>query len=215
MAGQRQKPPEMLQGKGSRYRGTSSIALLPPDAEREAPPCPRGLTKAAREWYAAFCADPLAQTVTPAAWPKVQRLARLLAKREVIERRIWKKPLVDGSMGQEAINPLLALQKELSREIEAIERGLGILPFDRVRLGLALVQRQSGLTDLRRQLDEKLGVQTVDAHRTLQELRANLRDHPDDRSRDYGFRTVINAEGEEVIDLGADADEAPVAEGAR
>lgn len=153
MGNQRQKPAEQLQGKGSRYRGSASVTLmpLPPDAERETPPCPRGLTKAARAWYDAFWDDPISQVVTKAAWPKVQRLATLLAKREVVEKRIWAQPLVKGSMDQDVINPLLTLQKELSREIEHIENQIGLLPLAQMRLGIAIGQvqqaKQRGIRD--------------------------------------------------------------------
>jgi hypothetical protein len=153
MGNRRHKPPELLQGKGSRYRGTASVALMPPDAEREIPPCPRGLTKAARAWYAAFCADPLSQLITTAAWPKVQRLAVLLAKREVVEKKIWAAPTVAGSMGQDVINPLVTYLKELNREIEKIEAGIGLLPQDRMRLGLVVTRLDVERTDLLRRLD--------------------------------------------------------------
>lgn len=155
MGNQRQKPPEQLQGRGSRYRGTSSITLLRSDAKRVIPRCPSGLTDAARAWYAAFCKDPISQMVTAAAWPKVQRLATLLAKREVIEKRIWEAPTVEGSMGQPTINPLISLLKELNREIEKIEGGLGLLPQDRMRLGLATTQHISGVAELRARLDQQ------------------------------------------------------------
>ena len=154
----RHKAPEALTGGGSRHRGTASIVLLPPDARREVPPCPRGLTKLGRGWYAAFCRDPISQLVTPAGWGKVQRLAVLLSKREVVERRIWKDPLTKGSMEQDTMNPLLALQKELTREIETIEERLGVTPADQLRLGIKLGQaREAGARAIRAQLDAEAG----------------------------------------------------------
>lgn len=154
MPARRQKPPERLQGRGSRYAGGSSLTLLPPDSARQVPACPRGVTPTARAFYRAFCADPVSQLVSEAAWPKVLRLVTLLARREVVEGKVWDAPTIAGSMGQPAINPLLSLQKELSREIEKLEAGLGILPQDRMRLGIALGQaREATVRGLHAALD--------------------------------------------------------------
>jgi hypothetical protein len=162
MGNRRHKPAERLQGRGSRYAGTTSIALLPSDVKRVVPRCPRGLTAGARAWYAAFCQDPISQMITPAAWPKVQRLAVLLSKREVVEKELWDKPTVEGSMGQPTINPLLALLKELNREIEKIEAGIGLLPQDRMRLGIAVGQMQAAtVRDLRERLNARPGERRV------------------------------------------------------
>jgi phage terminase small subunit len=158
----RHKPAEQLQGRGSRYRGSQSIALLPADARRVVPRCPRGLTEGAKAWYGAFCKDPISQLVTLSAWPKVQRLAVLLSRRETIEEELYREKTVTGSMGQRTINPLIGLLKELNREIEKIEGGLGLLPQDRMRLGIALGQAQQATAEgLRRGLDAASGGRRV------------------------------------------------------
>jgi P27 family predicted phage terminase small subunit len=154
MANQRQKPAEQLQGRGSRYKGTSSITLLPLNAEREIPPCPRGLSESAKTWWSWYWSDPVSQVVSKAAWRKVQRLVTLYTKLEVVEKKIWAEPLIKGSMEQDVMNPLLALQKELTREIEKIESGLGLLPNDQMRLVIAVGQaKEATVRGLQAELD--------------------------------------------------------------
>lgn len=154
MSGKRQKAPEDLQGKGSRYRGTTSLQLVPPDARREVPDPPEQLPKALHELWWAFWSDRISTLVKPADAYDVSRFFLLLAEREKHERAVRAKPLVLGSMGQEVVNPRLAIVKELSREIEKTREHLGILPLARLRLGIAEnVEKTSGVAALRAQLD--------------------------------------------------------------
>lgn len=154
MANRRQKLPEQLQGKGSRYRGTSSLALVPPDARREVPAPPEALPVGLHPLWAAFWEDRISTLVRPADGYDVGRFFLLLAEREKHERALRRKPLVLGSMGQEVVNPRLAIVKELTREIEKTREHLGILPLSRLRLGIAEnVEKTSGVAALRAQLD--------------------------------------------------------------
>lgn len=145
-----------MQGKGSRYAGTSTIALLPPGAEREIPAPPSGLTKGLKEAWAEFWADPVSQMVTRADAYDVRRYFALLARREKYERRVEKAPTVLGSMGQQVVNPLHGLIRETTREIEKVREQLGILPHARMRLGIATGQAQEATArGLRAQLDAR------------------------------------------------------------
>lgn len=154
MANKRHKAPEELQRKGSRYRGTSSLQLVPPDARREVPDPPERLPQSLHQLWWAFWEDRISTLVKPADAYDVGRFFLLLAEREKHERAIRAKPLVLGSMGQEVVNPRLALVKELSREIEKTREHLGILPLSRIRLGIAEnVEKASGVKALRDRLD--------------------------------------------------------------
>lgn len=154
MGAKRQKAPEELQGKGSRYRGTSSLQLVPPDARREVPDPPEGLPVALHQLWWAFWDDRISTLIKPADAYDVGRFFLLLAEREKHERAMRRKPLVEGSMGQEVVNPRLTIIKELSREIEKTREHLGILPLSRLRLGIAEnVEKSSGVAALRAQLD--------------------------------------------------------------
>jgi P27 family predicted phage terminase small subunit len=155
VSGKRQKAPEDLQGKGSRYRGTSSLQLVPPDARREVPPPPEQLPANLHQLWAAFWDDRISTLVKPADAYDVSRFFLLLAEREKHERAIRAKPLVEGSMGQQVVNPRITLVKELSREIEKTREHLGILPLARLRLGIAESADdagKAGVAALRRKL---------------------------------------------------------------
>lgn len=169
MGNRRQKPAEQLQGKGSRYRGTATVTLLPPDAAREIPACPEGLPESLQDAWHAYWADPISQVITSADGYDVGRYFVLLAEREKYERALRRKPTVDGSMGQPVVNPRLAIVKELTREIEKLREQLGILPLARMRLGIATTQHQASVHDLNRKLaqeparSEPAGVIDLDA----------------------------------------------------
>lgn len=136
MANQRQKSPEQLQGKGSRYTGSSTLALVQPDARRPLPAYPPKLREAYRVVWDAFWADPVAQMVTGADHYDIGRYFTLLGKRDTLQGQVLAHPTVEGSMGQDVVNPKLAILKELNREIEKLRDQLGILPLARMRLGV-------------------------------------------------------------------------------
>lgn len=125
-----------MQGKGSRYTGTSTLALVPPDARRAIPACPAGLTQKYRPVWDAFWADAVSQMLTGVDHYDVGRYFMLLRRRDTLQGQVLARPTVDGSMGQPVVNPKLAILKELNREIEKLRDQLGILPMARMRLGV-------------------------------------------------------------------------------
>ncbi len=125
-----------MQGKGSRYTGSSTLALVPADARREIPAYPPRLPKAYRVVWDAFWADPVSQMVTGADHYDIGRYFLLLAKRDAIQGQVLAHPLVKGSMDQDVANPKLAILKELNREIEKLRDQLGLLPLARMKLGV-------------------------------------------------------------------------------
>lgn len=136
IANQRQKPAEQLQGKGSRYTGSSTLALVPPDARRDIPAYPAKAPKKYEPVWDAFWSDPVAQMVTGVDHYDIGRYFTLLGKRDTIQGQVFAHPTVEGSMGQDVVNPKLAILKELNREIEKLRDQLGILPMARMRLGV-------------------------------------------------------------------------------
>lgn len=143
-----------MQGKGSRYTGSSTLALVPPDARREIPAYPAKFPKRYRPVWDAFWGDPVSQMVTGADHYDIGRYFTLLGKRDTIQGQVLAHPTVEGSMGQDVVNPKLAILKELNREIEKLRDQLGVLPLARMRLGVttnAYVNTKT-TSDLRGQL---------------------------------------------------------------
>ena len=157
MAGKRQKPPDQLAGRGSRYRGTSPLALVPADERREVPDMPAGLTvKVARAWDD-YWSDPVSQLARPLDFYDIRHYFLLLAERERVERKFDKEPLTKGSAGQDVVNPLLYRLKQLDQEIHRYRQDLGILPLNRMRLGIAHTTAHATFADLmRRSLERDL-----------------------------------------------------------
>lgn len=167
MAGKRQKTSAELQGYGSAHRGEATLSLVPADARREVPTPPKGLPKDLLVVWEAFWEDRISTLVKPADAYDVGRYFLLLAEREKHERAIRAKPLVAGSMGQQVVNPRIALVKELSREIEKTREHLGILPLSRLRLNIAEhTETLSGLAALRQSLDGGKASAPIEAEAT-------------------------------------------------
>lgn len=152
MAAKRQKPPEQLQGRSSRYRGTSTLVLVAPEERRAVPRLPRGLGALGKAVWRAYWADPISQVATGADVHDIIRYCHLLDRRAALEREIEREPTVENEYGRQP-NPLFKITKELTREIEKTREQLGILPLARMRLGIATTQRTASVLDLRARLD--------------------------------------------------------------
>lgn len=151
MPAKRQKPSDQLHGKGSRFRGTSPLALVPPDASRPVPSMPKGLPRHLQAVWRDFWRDPVSQQLTPADGYDVARYFTLLAEREEVETKARANPLVPGSLDNKVLNPLYKRANDLTREIEKYREQLGILPLSRVRLNVTTTQLFANVATLKRQ----------------------------------------------------------------
>lgn len=164
MPNKRQKPADQLQGKGSRYRGTAPLTLVPPDARRTIPPTPPGLSPTWRKAWRAFWSDAISTQLTSADGVDVARYFTLLARREALEEGLYRCDpetgdldglTESGSQGQAVIHPHFIAVKEITREIEKLREQLGILPLSRMRLGIATVQHAASIHDLTARLEKR------------------------------------------------------------
>jgi len=179
MAGKPQKRASDLQFKrGGRQERRALRVVAPGERRQAAPRVPKDLGELGRAVWRAYWHTDASLAVTAADMYDLHRYCRLIERREAIERDIYEPLdeethaglLVTGSMGQAAVNPKLAIVKELSREIERTREQLGILPLASMRLGVTKVTQDNGLADLHRKLrglpadedDEPAGVIDLD-----------------------------------------------------
>src|ERR687885_773168 len=194
MAGQRQKP---VQNLAFRRGGRGREVTIPDHSPLGGVPAPPPrLTRAVRDHWEAYWADPISRLVTEAAVHHIRRYFVLLSERERLERQVARRPIVPGSAGQDALNPLYRRLEELTREIEVYMRELGILPLSRMRLGVATGHARSALEEMREQL------------RRRQEARPQVLS--DEEMYKYGFWEEPQGKPQpgamEVIDLDGDGE---------
>jgi hypothetical protein len=155
MPARRQKRPEDLQGYGSRYRGTTTLQLVAPDASQPVPRMPKNLSPHLRPYWRAFWSDPISSRLTAADMYHVGHYFGLLAERDEMLEKAREKPLVPGSMDNEVLNHLYKRVAELTTEIKDFNEKLGILPLSRSRLGWETAREASGFLDLMRKAEER------------------------------------------------------------
>lgn len=148
MAAKRQKPAEMLQGKGSRFRGTSSLAIKRDEA-RPTPIPPAKLRKSAQDAWLAFWRSPMASLVQDESdMDALRDWALCLSERDRLTPLAQKEPLIPGSQGQLVKNPLYSVIADYTRRISQYREQFGMTPLSRMRLGIAVGEAHDILSDL-------------------------------------------------------------------
>lgn len=67
---------------------------------------------------------------------RLTRWIQAVNERLEVAKDVSKKRIVQGSMGQQRMNPLFAYLNELTAEIERAEQHFGMTPLSRFRLGI-------------------------------------------------------------------------------
>ena len=148
MAAKRQKPPEMLQGKGSRFAGSTSLAVVR-DEQRPVPITPPALRKAAKDAWTAFWRSPMASLVQDESdMDALRDWAWCVSERDRLQGMVKKTPLVKGSTGQLVTNPLSKLVSDYTRRISQYREQFGMTPLSRMRLGIAVGEAHDILSEL-------------------------------------------------------------------
>lgn len=147
MANKRQKPAELLQGKGSRFAGTSSVAVTRTD--RPTPIPPANLGKHAKDEWLAFWRSPMASLVQDDSdMDALRDWAWLVSERDRLQPMLKKEPLTVGSTGQLVVNPIAKLVADYTRRITTYRDQFGMTPLSRMRLGIAVGEAADTLAGL-------------------------------------------------------------------
>lgn len=148
MAAKRQKPPEMLQGRGSRFAG-STLPAVSRDHKRPIPITPTGLRKAASDAWVEFWQSPMASLVQDDSdMDALRDWAWLVSERDRLQPMVKKTPLVMGSTGQLVANPISKLVADYTRRITQYRDQFGMTPLSRMRLGIAVGEAADTLAGL-------------------------------------------------------------------
>lgn len=163
-----QKPASQLQNQRGGRAERRTLRVVAPTERRKVPRVPADLGARGRIIWRAYWSDPVSVAATGVDIYDIHRYCQLIEQREELEAQIAARPLVENGYGL-GPNPLTRIVKEMTREIEKTRDMLGILPLSRMRLGIAVVQAETGKHDLRAKLQhaapttEPTGVIDLDA----------------------------------------------------
>src|SRR5207245_8398909 len=108
-----------------------------------------------RKRWRAYWESGLAQAVDRAVdMARIERWILTSDECEKVSATLKRVPLVKGSTGQPAMNPLLSYLSVLLAELRAAETELGMTPLPRQRLGIAYGQARLTDADLARLISE-------------------------------------------------------------
>lgn len=122
----------------------TEVTVLPPGVVGEGgeltlPTPPRGLLPVTRRRWVAFWESGLGRVVQEVGLPAVSRLFRYYDEWERLEKEYRAGPrTVEGSQGQQVINPLADRLAKLEDLISRLEDKCGVTPLARARLGIAI-----------------------------------------------------------------------------
>jgi hypothetical protein len=109
---------------------------------------PEGLCDAAVAAWEAFWVDRQAMLLTPSAKVVLLRWVDALDRYFRTLGDADSSPLVDGSQGQEVLNPLYRVAEQMRATVEACERQLGVGGLNASQLGLAAISEARSLQDM-------------------------------------------------------------------
>lgn len=110
--------------------------------------------KSTRDAWSAFWSSSLPQLLTKADHSALVRLFDMYDRRERFARALSRKPFVEGSTGQEIVNPAARAIGQFDKSIVQLEDRFGITPLARMRLGIAMGEAARSLDEMNREFDE-------------------------------------------------------------
>src|SRR5207249_4828473 len=125
---------------------------------RAVPRAPAGLLASSRKRWRAYWESNLAQAVDRQVdLARIERWILTSDECEKVSATLKRVPLVKGSTGQPAMNPLLSYLSVLLAELRAAETELGMTPLARQRLGIEYGRARLTMQDLNRMMRERRG----------------------------------------------------------
>ena len=158
MTARLQKPRSRIQNRQAGRKAGLVLAFKRPDEPPPEMPAPQNgkwRPETAALWEAFWTAT-IAQVVDRES--DMPRLLRWIAYWDEwfrSMRAFRRRRMVEGSMGQPAVNPLSAYITAVERKIESIEEKFGLTPLDRMRLGISFGEATRSLAELNADLDEE------------------------------------------------------------
>ena len=153
-AGRIPKPVGMAGG----HRGRTGITLPNSPERLPVPRAPAGLLAVSRKRWRAYWESNLAQAVDRQVdLPRIERWIEISDEYEKVSALLKQVPLVKGSTGQPAMNPLLNYLSVLLAELRAAETELGMTPLARQRLGIEYGRARLTAQELNRLVQERRG----------------------------------------------------------
>ncbi len=113
-----------------------------------APPMPRGLCRAAQDAWTGYWSDYVSGATTAADIALVRRWVKDVDRYERLIAAADRNPIVTGSKGQPAGNPLYQLALKLQAMVLEEEKQLGIGPMNKLKLGLVVSESFKSLAEL-------------------------------------------------------------------
>jgi hypothetical protein len=132
----------------SRRQNTITRDLGVATSAGKAPSMPRGLCTAAQGAWGNYWCDGVSGVIRTSDHTMVLRWVRNLDRLHRLAAEADRSPMVPGSKGQPKINPIYQFMLKLEVSIREDERQLGIGPYNRLRLGLALSEGAISLAAL-------------------------------------------------------------------
>ena len=160
MTGRRQRASGTTQGHQPQGLRRTAVRLRLEPAPAVTPAPPRALDGESellpevRELWAELWRSPVAGAVDLRAdAARLRRLFQAIDERLIVSAAVARNRLVAGSRGQPRLNPLVAYEAQLTREIERAMEHFGMTPLARFRLGIEAGDAAHALARMRERLD--------------------------------------------------------------
>ena len=155
-------PLPKVAGRRQRRSRQNTINLVLGD--RKAPLAPKKFLKAVHDAWEAYWSSDLVRAVDVRTDQQaVYRFFTLLDLRERAYRSFHKEPFIEGSHGQDVVNPQGSLMLRMDQEIRMLGQELGMTPAARLRLGIQLGHARDVMERRNRTWQEDDGNQSQEA----------------------------------------------------
>src|SRR5262245_32737832 len=129
----------MARNRAAKATTAEAVPTVPGNGDSRPRKRPRARSRwlaGTRHAFVAFWDEPVSRLVAPAAEALVVRYFELVDQHQRALRRVHAEPIVAGSKGQKAMNPMARFLLDVEAALSRLESELGIGPASRSRLRL-------------------------------------------------------------------------------